>query len=143
MRLTYAGIIGTLIAMAASGCFTGTSSPIQGISGGDTTGSGTPPVLSFAVQPNSANVDQAISPPVQVIVRDSTGGTDSSFTGTISVALASNATGATLGGTTSVRPVDGIASFSNLAVNKAGTYTLSASASGAATVTSSAFPVTQ
>jgi len=47
-----------------------------------------------------------------------------------------------LSGTTAVRPVTGIATFSNLAIDKAGTYTLQASASGATSVTSSALTIT-
>ena len=114
----------------------------MGIAGGGGTGSNTPPVLSFFVQPNSSNVGQTITPAVEVLARDSLGATDTSFTGTITVALASNSTGAALSGTTTVRPVNGIASFSNLAVDQVGTYTLTASSSGSTTVTSSAFSVT-
>jgi len=77
-----------------------------------------------------------------VVVRDTLGSTDSSFTGSITIGFASNPTGANLSGTTVVRPVNGIASFSNLAIDKAGTYTLQASASGAEAVTSSAFTIT-
>src|SRR6267378_2999305 len=69
-------------------------------------------------------------------------GNGSAFTGTITVSLASNSTGATLSGTTAVGARDGIATFSNLAVDKAGTYRLQASAAGAAAVTSSSFTIT-
>ena len=50
--------------------------------------------------------------------------------------------GSALSGTTAVRAVNGISRFSNLAVDKAGTYTLQASASGAASVSSTAFSIT-
>ncbi|OLC89605.1 MAG: hypothetical protein DMD38_08870 [Gemmatimonadetes bacterium] len=141
MRITHSRVIVTLLTGLAAGC-TGTGSGLRGITGGNGGGgNGGSPVLAFFVQPNSANVGQVISPPVEVVVRDSLGSTDSSFTGTVSVALASNSTGATLSGTTVVRPVNGIASFSSLSIDKAGTYTLSASSSGAATVTSSAFSI--
>jgi hypothetical protein len=143
MRTARSRVIVTLLTVVVAGCFPGTGSELTGIAGGNGgSNTGGRAVLAFFVQPNSANVGQVISPPVEVVVRDTLGSTDSSFTGTVSVALASNATGATLSGTTALRPVNGIASFSNLAVDEEGTYTLSASASGAATVTSSAFTIT-
>jgi hypothetical protein len=140
MRLTRSLFTSTLILLAFSGC--GSGSRLVGIAigggGGGTNGS---VAISFFVQPNSATVGQVISPPVEVLVRDSVGATDSAFTGTISVALGPDSTGATLNGTTDVRPVNGIASFSNLSINKAGTYTLTASTSGSTAVTSTAFSV--
>jgi len=142
MRITRSTVVRTLLTLAASGCFTGTRSGIMGISGGNNGGTNSAPVLGFFVQPNSANVRQVITPPVEVVVRDSLGSTDSGFTGSIAIDLASNSTGAALSGTTVVRPVNGIASFSNLAIDKVGTYTLQASTSGAVTVTSTAFSIT-
>lgn len=143
MRIAPLSVSGTLLAVLVSGCIGGTGSGLVGIAGGTGgTGSNGPPVLGFFVQPNSANVGQVISPAVEVVARDSLGGTDSSFTGTITIGLASNSTGASLSGTTGVRPVNGIATFTNLAIDKAGTYTLQASASGAAAVTSGAFTIT-
>ena len=131
-----------ILTLIVSGCIGGQGSGLVGIAGGTGNGNNAPPVLAFFVQPNSANVGQIITPPVEVMTRDSLGGIDSSFTGTITIALVSNSTGASLAGTTSIRPAKGIASFSNLAVDKVGTYTLTASASGAATVTSAAFSIT-
>ena len=143
MRINQSKVVPALVLLAVGACFSGTGSGLTGISGGD--GGGTnnsPPVLGFFVQPSTANVGQTISPPVEIVVSDTVGNTDSSFTGTITIGFASNPTGANLSGTTGVRPVNGIASFSNLAIDKAGTYTLQASASGAPAVTSSAFSVT-
>jgi len=136
MRITPLPVSGTLLAILVSGCFGGEGSGLVGINGGNG-----PPVLGFFVQPNSADVGQVITPPVEVVVRDSVGGTDSSFTGTITISVASNSTGASLSGTTVVRPVNGIASFGNLAIDKAGTYTLQASTSGATSIVSSAFTI--
>ncbi len=141
MRIPHANLIGALLLVVAGGCFGGTGSGLVGTSGGDGgTGKGGA-VLDFFVQPNTANVRQVISPPVEVVVRDSLGSIDSAFTATITIELGSNSTGAALSGTTSVRPTNGIATFSNLSVSEAGTYTLQA-ASGAASVTSSAFTIT-
>jgi hypothetical protein len=142
MRYAKSSLVRTIVTVVTSGCIGGTGSGLLGLAGGGSSNNNSPPVLSFFVQPNSANVGQAISPPVQVVARDSLGSTDTSFTGRITIALASNSTGASLSGTTSIRPVNGIASFSNLAVNRVGTYTLQASATGAATVTSTAFSIT-
>ncbi len=140
MRIAHAVLILTLVTLTSGGCFGGTGSGLVGTSGGDGgTGNGAAG-LDFFVQPNTANVGQVISPPVEVVVRDSLGSIDSAFTATITIELASNSTGAALSGTTSVRPTNGIATFSNLAVSEAGTYTLQA-ASGTASVTSGAFTI--
>ena len=132
----------TLVTLVISGCIGGQGSGLVGISGGNGgNGSNAPAAVGFFVQPNSADVGQVITPAVEVAVRDSLGGTDSSFTGGITISLASNSTGASLSGTTVVRPVNGIASFSNLALDKAGTYTLQASTSGVTSIVSNAFTI--
>jgi len=144
MRIAPWSVTGALLTVAIAGCFGGTGSGLVGISGGngDNGGSNGPAVLGFFVQPNSADVRQVISPAVEVVARDSLGDINSSFTGPITIGFASNPTGANLSGTTVVRPVNGIASFGNLAIDRAGTYTLQASASGAAATTSGAFSIT-
>jgi len=139
MRITPVHVSGTLLAILASGCFGGQGSGLVGINGGN--GSNSPPALGFFVQPNSADVGHVITPPVEVVAQDSVGGTDSSFTGTITISFASNSTGASLSGTTVVQPVKGIASFTNLVIDKAGTYTLQAATSGATAVASNAFTI--
>ena len=78
-----------------------------------------------------------------VTAEDSSGNVDTSFNGTVTVALANNPGGATLGGTLTVTAQDGVATFSDLTLNKAGTgYTLLVSASGLAGATTDAFDVT-
>src|SRR6266540_1597766 len=118
MRLSNSNIMRALITLVIGGCNTG--SLLTGISGGGGGGDNTPPVLSFFVQPNTANVGQAISPPVEVLARDSLGNPDSAFTGSITVSLASNSTGASLSGATARRPVNGIATFGSMAVTRRG-----------------------
>ena len=141
-RLTHSSLVRTLITLVITGCG-GTGVGVMGISGGDGGGTnGAAPVLGFFVQPSTTNVGATITPSVQVVARDSLGSIDSTFTGTITVTLTSNSTGAGLSGTTAVRAVDGISSFTNLAIDKAGTYTLQASATGSAAVASSAFSIT-
>ena len=141
MRITPWRVSGTLLAILVSGCFGGQGSGLVGISGNGGNGNSSPPVLGFFVQPNSADVGQIITPPVEVVARDSVGSTDTSFTGSITISLASNSTGAALSGTTVVRSVNGIASFGNLAIDKAGTYTFQVSTSGATPVVSNAFTI--
>lgn len=140
--MTHSSLARTLVTLVTSACIGGTGSGMIGVNtngGGATTG--VAPVLSFFAQPGSANVGQTL-PAVQVAASDSLGNVDTTFTGVVTVALASNATGAGLHGNTAVRASNGVATFTNLSVDAAGTYTLRASASGAASVTSGAFVVT-
>src|SRR6266496_2221674 len=93
MRIAHSGLILMLVTLTSGGCFGGTGSGLVGTSGGDGgTGNGAA-VLAFFVQPNTANVRQVISPPVEVVVRDSLGSIDSAFTATITIELGSNSTG--------------------------------------------------
>jgi hypothetical protein len=141
-RITHSSLVRTLVTLVISGCG-GAGSGLIGIAtagGGGATGSGAD-VLTFFAQPNTANVGQVMSS-VQVGAVDSTGAVDTTFTGGITVGFGSNPTGAALGGTTTVRAVDGIATFGNLTVDRAGTYTLRATANGATGITSAPFPIT-
>jgi len=106
--------------------------------------------LQFETQPNDALVSDVITgtandtsgPPVTVDIVGSTGNTvDSSAPVTIAlVNPPSNATPATLGGTTTVNAVHGVATFHNLTVDKPNNgYTLVASSSGLTSDTSSSF----
>src|SRR5439155_5820692 len=64
------------------------------------------------------------------------------FTGNVAMALGANPGGGTLSGTTPVAAVGGVATFTDLIINKTGTgYTLTASASGFTAVISSAFDI--
>ena len=95
--------------------------------------------LGFNTQPSSTTVGTPIGT-VVVAATDQFGNTAAGFTGLVTVALSSNPTGATLGGTTSANAVAGIATIGPLTVSRAGTgYALSASASGLAGATSAAF----
>jgi hypothetical protein len=80
---------------------------------------------------------------VQVVAQDATGATVSSFSGTITVALGTNPSGGTLAGTTTVAAVNGVATFANLSIDRAGNgYTLQATSSGLTSATSAAFNIT-
>jgi len=78
-----------------------------------------------------------------VQAENSSGNLDSSVNGTVTVALANNPGGATLGGTLSVMASSGVATFSNLALTQAAaSYTLAVTSSGVDSVTTSAITVT-
>src|SRR5207244_996220 len=85
----------------------------------------------------------AIRPAVQVTARDGQGNTATGFTGNVTVAIGANPSGGTLAGTATVAAVSGVATFSGLSIDKAGTgYTLVASSSGLTDPTSTAFNIT-
>ena len=76
---------------------------------------------------------------VAVNAADQYGNTDPNFSGSVTVALANNPSGATLGGTLTATASEGLAEFSNLTLNKSGRgYTMSA-AGESMTGTSAAF----
>ncbi len=98
--------------------------------------------LAFVVQPSTVTAGVAIAPAVQVEVQDGLGNRVAGATNAVTIAFANNAGGATLLGTTTVAAVDGTASFSNLALDKASLgYTLEASSAGLTKDTSDAFTV--
>jgi hypothetical protein len=99
--------------------------------------------LAFTVQPSNVAAGASITPAVQVTVQDAGGNTVTTATSSITMAIGTNPGGGTLGGTVTVAAVSGIATFSNLSINKTGTgYTLGASATGLTSATSTAFNVT-
>ena len=80
---------------------------------------------------------------LQASIEDAYGNVVTSASNTVSVALANNPTGATLGGTLSATAIDGVATFSGLTLTKAAAgYTLGVSSSGLSSATSSAITVT-
>ena len=97
--------------------------------------------LAFVTQPSATVVGAAITPAVRVAVRDAYGNL-ATATANVSLALRPNASGAVLGGTTSVAPVSGIATFSNLTVSVSGSrYALVASSGALPPATSAEFDV--
>src|SRR5207302_1795464 len=104
---------------------------------------GTATQLAFTQQPTATVAGATISPAVQVTALDPGGNPVPSFTGSITVALGNNPGGSTLGGTTTVAAVNGVASFSPLTLDKTGTgYALTATATGLTPATSSGFNIT-
>src|SRR5216117_359442 len=127
---------GYWLTATATGLSTATSS-VFGITPGTAT------QLAFSQQPGTTVANRLITPAVKVRALDALGNLVTSFAGNVTVALGSNPGGATLSGTTPVTAAGGVATFFDLSLNKTGTgYTLTASASGFTTITSSAFDIT-
>src|SRR4051812_8390999 len=100
--------------------------------------------LVFSVEPTSTTADTAIAPAAQVSVEDADGTVVTGSTANITVAIGTNPGSATLGGTKTVAAVNGVASFSTLALDAAASgYTLTASSSGLTGDTSTAFNITK
>jgi len=92
--------------------------------------------------PATVNVNRAFA--VDATIEDQYGNVVRTATNTVSVALANNPTGATLGGTLSVSASGGVASFSGLTINEIGNgYTLQVSSSGLSNAITSAIDVTK
>ncbi|WNG38694.1 S8 family serine peptidase [Archangium violaceum] len=99
--------------------------------------------LAFSVQPSNALAGAPFSPAVKVNVVDKDGNLVTTGAFNVTIAIANNAGSGTLSGTTTATTSAGVATFSNLSINKVGTgYTLKASISGLAEATSSAFNIT-
>src|SRR5438552_430053 len=102
-----------------------------------------PTHLGFTQQPQPTEAGAAITPPVQVAALDASEHVVQGFTGAIGLALEPASNGGTLSGGTPINAVNGVATFPNLSVDKAGTgYTLRATASGLTDATSGTFAVT-
>jgi subtilase family serine protease len=103
---------------------------------------GTATQLVFITQPSNVPVGVSITPAVQVAVEDVNGNIVAGATTPVKIVIGTNPGAGTLGGTATVTPVNGIATFSNLSISAAGTgYTLAASATGLTGVTSAPFNV--
>ena len=108
---------------------------------------GTPtPRLIFSGQPDGAEINKPLAMQPVVTVLNNKGQTDTTFNGPVTLAIKSGTgvSGAALTGTATVNAVAGVASFSGLAVNKAGTaYQLTASSAGFQAIESAAFNISK
>ncbi len=100
--------------------------------------------VAFGVQPVNTAGGAAINPAVQAAVEDQFGNVlTTDQTDQVTVTVASGPGSFTAGSTTTVTVHNGVATFSNLILNTAGTYKLAESATGSLTgANSSAFNVT-
>src|SRR5215467_5762258 len=109
------------------------------------TGVGPPAKLAFVQGPSSTAVGAVITPAVTVAVEDANGNVETSDNATqVSLAIGANPASGTLSGGSAVTVASGIATFSGLSIDTAGTgYTLTASSTPLYTgATSAAFNVT-
>ena len=121
---------------------TGLGSPLTNLLAPDLVAYGEGTQLAVTTPPPSS-VAEGAAFGLTVADEDSAGVVDTSFSGTVTIHLANNPGGSTLGGTLTATAVDGVATFSNLTLNEPGTgYTLQATASGLTSTTTSAFNVT-
>jgi hypothetical protein len=136
VRPPHTFVAGAVLCIAAlSACSSGSDGATPPAGGGGAT------KLGFTVQPGSTIAGTATTPAVQVAVQDGQGNTVTTSTASVTLAIGGNPAGSTLTGAT-VAAVGGVATFSSLSINKAGIgYTLTASATGLTSATSSAFNV--
>ena len=121
--------VSVAVGLAAAACLGESTSPILA-----------PAKLVFTQQPELAFVGTPTS--FRVAIQDSLGATVTGASGTITVVIGSNPAGGTLSGTTAVPAVRGVATFSTLAIDKAGTgYSLTAALPGVTAATTGAFTV--
>ncbi len=131
---------GTGFVLSASASnFTGATSDPFDIA----TSVGPPAQLAIVAQPTAGVAGQILAPPLQIVVQDAAGITVPTASTPVSVAFGSNPGGGPLGGTVSVVPSGGVATFADLQVNVPGAgYTLVGSFAGVPDVPSTPFNVT-
>ncbi len=148
---------GTLSVMAVNGLatFSGLTLSQPGtyaLSVTDNTTAGTTTQV-FNVAPGVSKLVVGSQPPptvtagagfgLDVTAEDSFGNVDTSFNGNVTLALANNPVGGTLGGTVTATAVDGVATFSDLTINDPGNgYTLLATSTGLTQATTNSLNVT-
>ena len=99
--------------------------------------------LAFSIQPADGIAGDPLSPAVQIEVRNASGERVTTSRDAVTLAFAANPGAGSLSGTKTVNAINGIASFTGLAINKAaGGYTLAASSGSLTASTSTAFTIT-
>jgi hypothetical protein len=98
--------------------------------------------LSFGQQPTNTVAGTSLAPAVTVRVLDVRDDLITSFTGPVTIAIQNNPSNGTLSGTRQVVAVEGVATFSDLSIQRAGDgYTLRATSGGITQTTSTAFSI--
>jgi hypothetical protein len=101
-----------------------------------------PTHLEFVSPPTVAMVGDTITPAVEVAIKDLGGATVADATDTVSVAIGASPAGAVLAGTTTLGAVGGVASFTDLTIDREGSgYTLAATAPRLHRASSPAFDI--
>jgi hypothetical protein len=108
-----------------------------------TTAAGPATQLVFSQQPTNVAVGAGISPTVVVTAKDANGLVATSFSGNVTLGISVNPGDASLGGTSTVAAVNGIASFPGISLNMTGIgYQLQATSGTLTPATSASFNVT-
>ncbi len=98
--------------------------------------------LVFSVEPTTATAGAAIAPALKVTAKDGLGNVATGFAGSVTLAIGTNPAAGALSGTKTVTAVAGVATFSDLSINRNGSgYTLTAKTSGLAQIVSSSFDI--
>ena len=98
---------------------------------------------AFTVQPGNTAAGATITPAVQVTTRDPSGNTVTGFTGTVTIGIETNPAGGRLSGTRALVAVAGVATFSDLSIDRPGAgYTLRAISGGLMPDRSAEFTIT-
>jgi hypothetical protein len=98
--------------------------------------------LVFLQAPTAALKTVAIAPDITVQVEDKFGNVVTTDTSNVTLALGTNTTSATLGGTLAVAADTGVADFDDITIDKAGSYTIKATDGSLTLVTSASFAIT-
>ena len=126
--------------------------PITDLAGNSVT-AGTVGTFTVSVNANIENLVVTSQPPssvtagnafgLTVSVEDSNGIVETGFTGTVTIALASNPGNGTLNGTLTANASAGVATFAGLTLDQAANgYTIQATATGLSSATTNAFDIT-
>jgi hypothetical protein len=134
---------GLVLGMAAGGPVTISVSAEGKTASGSVTVTARPATrVGFLQQPTTAPAGASIAPAIKVAVQDDLMGTVTTATNNVTLALLTTEGDATLSGTKTVAAVNGVATFSNLTINRTGTsYVLTATATGLNPATSSSFGI--
>ncbi|HEY1922567.1 MAG TPA: hypothetical protein VGG44_07350, partial [Tepidisphaeraceae bacterium] len=97
--------------------------------------------LLFQFEPTTTPAAQAITPAVTIEAFKPNGSVDTNFNGAVTLKLGGGVSGATLDGTLTVTAVSGVATFSNLSIQQAGLYQLSATSPGVIPAESTSFTI--
>ncbi len=103
---------------------------------------GAPTKVVYVQQPTAAVAGSAINPAIAVAIEDANGNVVTSSNATVTIAIGTNPGGGTLSGTTSVAATNGVATFTDLSIDRAANnYRLAASSAGLTGATSATFNV--
>ncbi|MGH7637563.1 MAG: RCC1 domain-containing protein [Gemmatimonadaceae bacterium] len=102
---------------------------------------GPPARLAFVQQPGNGRVSRTIKPDVVVEVTDAGGYRNTTGSFPVTLSLGVHPTGATLGGTAQIASMEGVATFTDITLDRSGTYALQATAPGLTAASSPSFDV--